>query len=194
MTLVSWRQFPLVLALVLTGCASAPKPSDYLDDYERLEAGRHLERVWTSAAFDSGLAARMQLGSIEPRRVVDFEEVTVEQAVGWLRDGLRTAGFPFGDNGRYRLDLVISEMNPGSAAARIWAGEFGAGHAFAQVEGRVTDTATDEVVATFAERRRASGAAGLRDLGGDTGPAMVEELIKAIGADIAAEFAGPASG
>ena len=69
-----------------------------------------------------------------------------------------------------RFDLAITHMDPGSSAERLWAGEFDAGHAQLQVEGKVVDIESGEIVAAFAERRRYSGALGAEDLGGDAGP------------------------
>ena len=64
-----------------------------------------------------------------------------------------------------RLELAITEMTPGSSSVRLWAGEFGAGHAFVQVEGQVLYVESGTELATFCDRRRASGAAGLKDVG-----------------------------
>ena len=76
----------------------------------------------------------------------------------------------------------------GSAAKRIWAGEFGAGHAKLQIEGKVVDTQSGEVIAAFAERRRSSGSLGAQDLKGDAGPHIIEHLVGLVSADINSEL------
>ncbi len=79
-------------------------------------------------------------------------------------------------------------MDPGSATKRIMAGELGAGHAQIQVEGKVIDTGSGETVAAFAEKRSSSGAIGLEDLKGDSGPELIEHLIGLISDDVASEL------
>jgi hypothetical protein len=79
-------------------------------------------------------------------------------------------------------------MTTGSAFARMVAGELGAGHGWVQIEGRVTDEESGVLLVSFADRRRGSGAVGFRDLGGDSGPAMVREMITAIGFGIRSEL------
>jgi hypothetical protein len=79
-------------------------------------------------------------------------------------------------------------MDPGSRAKRLWAGEFGAGHAQLQIEGKVVDTENGEVIAAFAERRRSSGALGAKDLAGDAGPHIIEHLVSLVSADVNSEL------
>jgi hypothetical protein len=141
-----------------------------------------------------GQYKRIAIGRIESR-VVDTEKVTGEQACGWLRSAVLKAGssetlvvgVPTGKTAK--LDLAITEMTPGSAFARIMAGEIGAGHAWVQIEGRVIDEESGVLLASFADRRRKSGAHGFRDVMGDSGPAMVREMIRAIAGGIRSELA-----
>jgi len=63
-------------------------------------------------------------------------------------------------------------------------GELGAGHAQVQVEGKITNMSNGDLLATFAERRRSSGAVGFKDLGGDAGPALIKHMIGEISSDI----------
>jgi hypothetical protein len=72
-------------------------------------------------------------------------------------------------------------VDPGGGFARVMAGELGAGHAWVQVEGRVTDPTSGALLAAFADRQRDSGLAGVRDTFGDVGPSLVKERLTAIG-------------
>ena len=58
-----------------------------------------------------------------------------------------------------------------------WAAEFGAGHAYVQVEGKLTNPADGTLLCEMVQRTRASGALGYRDLAADSGPAMVQQML-----------------
>ena len=87
-----------------------------------------------------------------------------------------------------KLEIAITEMTPGSAAGRMFAGELGLGHAWVQVEGRVVDIDLNEEVVAFSDRRRHSGAIGFRDIGGDAGPSLVREMLETIAAELVQEL------
>ncbi len=86
------------------------------------------------------------------------------------------------------LHIAITEMTPGSAGGRIFAGELGMGHAFVQVEGRLVDLESGKDLVAFADRRRSSGAIGFEDMGGDAGPRLVRRMLKGIAADLVREL------
>jgi len=171
---------------ILTGHAAAPKPSGYLSDYDRLVEGEYLEAFWVDVGqVTRSDAPRILLGRISVEGIMDHKGVTVEDCVGWLRNDLLKGRIISEDKtAKYRLDLAITHMDPGSAAKRILAGEFGAGHAQLQVEGKVVNLESDAVVASFAERRRSSGAIGIEDIAGDAGPHIIEHLLNLISTDI----------
>jgi len=177
----------LLCGFILTGHAAAPKDSGYLSDYDRLVEGEYLEAYWVDMAqIQKSAAPSILLGKISTTGIKDHKGVTVADSVAWLKADL-LGGTVISDgqpDAKYRLDLAITHMDPGSAAKRIWAGEFGAGHAQLQIEGKVVDIESGEVMATFAERRRSSGAIGVKDLGGDAGPHIIEHLVKLISTDV----------
>ena len=181
----------LVSGLVLTAHAGAPKDSGYLSDYDRLIEGEYLEAYWVDIAqIQRSAAPSVLLGEISVAGIKDHKGVTVADCVGWLKRDLleRAVISDSQSDAKYRLDLAITHMDPGSSAKRLWAGEFGAGHAKLQIEGKVVDIESGKVVATFAERRRSSGALGAKDLGGDAGPHIIEHLVKLISTDINSEL------
>ena len=180
-----------ICALLINACASAPTTSGYLSDYERLAPGQYLEKYWADAnniqKADSPL---ILMGEIATDMISDKKDVTVADSVSWLKSALQDGDLITTDsnNSSFRLDVAITVMDPGSAAKRIWAGELGAGHAQVQVEGKLYDIEGGSVRATFAERRTSSGAIGLKDVGGDAGPSLIEEMIQQISEDVKAEL------
>ena len=73
----------------------------------------------------------------------------------------------------------VLKMEPGSKAARYWAG-FGAGAAAAKIEGEIVDAKTNEVLARFTQERRS----GTGAFGGDY-QELMQRNLNAIGEDVA---------
>jgi hypothetical protein len=182
--------------LMLSGCTATVKPTGYLDNYQQMKSGNELEQFWSDpAAIAKAQPAGVVLGSIDVRATAPTQAAR-DQAQSWLSASLlgstasptdRDICGPTGPNAA-RLDVAITEMDPGSGFARVMAGELGAGHAWVQVEGRVTG-ADGALLATFADRQRDSGYHGLQDTLGDVGPALVKERLTAIGAATRDELA-----
>lgn len=80
-------------------------------------------------------------------------------------------------------------MDPGSKAARYWAG-FGAGAAKAKIEGEIVDAKSGDVLAKFTQERRS----GVGMMGGDY-QELMQRNLNAIGEDVAniLKAFGPAS-
>lgn len=181
----------LVSSFILAGCSSTPETSGYLSDYHRLKPGAYLEEFWidTSQVIKSEPPS-IVLGEISAPGITDKEVVTVANCISWLTTGL-LVGTAISDNkpdAKYRLEVAITYMDPGSASARILAGEFGAGHAKVQIEGRIIDINSGALIATFAERRRSSGAIGMDDLAGDPETGLIELMINSISKDVNREL------
>lgn len=180
------------------GC-SAPKKSNFLSTYDQMTRGAHVDRYWVDGAHARHHDITV-VGVQEIRTVglEDEEGVTVGQCAEWLKAALieSTRGgktsFVFDGAAAERADAVlevaVTEMTPGSASARIWVGELGAGHAWVQVEARLRHPGSPEDIARFVSRKRSSGDIGLRDVGGDAGPTLVHELLVKIGADLIEEL------
>ena len=103
---------------------------------------------------------------------------------GAAQGALREFDIATGDAGSEAGTLVLRgevlEMNPGSRAARYWAG-FGAGAAGVKLEGEVVDAASGEVLLRFTQERR-SGAG----VGGGKYDKLLERSLSAIGRDLGA--------
>jgi len=180
-------------AFILAGCSATPEPSTsgYLSDYNRLKPGTYLEEFWVDTnQVNQSEPPNIVLGEISAPGIRDKEGVTVANCINWLTKGL-LMGNAIADNkpdARYRLDVAITYMDPGSASARVLAGEFGAGHAKVQTEGKIVDIKSGELVATFAERRRSSGAIGMEDLAGGSETDLIELMIESISKDVNSEL------
>jgi len=176
-----------VSCLILSGCTSTPTTSGYLSDYSRLKPTEYLEEYWADTKqIKKSDAPNIYLGEVSAVGISDKENVRVTDCVAWLRKDLLAGSTISNDqsDAKYRLDVAITYMDPGSASARVLAGEFGAGHAKVQVEGKVVDVNSGQTVAAFAERRRSSGDIGIDDLGGDASPSLVDNMIKSISKDV----------
>jgi hypothetical protein len=77
------------------------------------------------------------------------------------------------------IDAVVEEMDPGSKAARYWAG-FGAGAARAKLSLTISDGATGDVLIKFTQERRS----GVGMMGGDY-VGLMNKNLDAIGKDCA---------
>ena len=156
----------LIGGFIMPGHAAAPTASGYLSDYDRLQEGEYLEAYWVDIVqIKKSAAPTMLLGEISVTGIKNHKGVTVADCVSWLKADLLAMTVFSGSQSeaKYRLDLAVTHMDPGSAVKRIWAGEFGAGHAQLQIEGKVVDIESGKVMAAFAERRRSSGAIGAKD-------------------------------
>lgn len=80
--------------------------------------------------------------------------------------------------GELRVRGKVTEMDPGSQAARYWAG-FGAGAARTEITGEVVDGTTGKVLLRFKQQRRS----GVGGLGGSYGDLLDRNLIT-IGEDL----------
>lgn len=187
----------LIAALLMasvSGC-STPRTGGIVGDPEKLTKGTYIDRSRADleAIEAAGLSA-LSLGEIDVSRVADQAGITRKAGAQALRAGIvgsnPTADLLTleGSSGVGRVEVAIIEMSTGSAFARVMAGEFGAGHAWVQVDARVTDPKSGRVLVSLSDRRRDSGAIGLRDAFGSAGPALVREMLKACGVGIRREL------
>lgn len=189
--------FIALCSCCLLGCSSAPIKTGFLQDYKQMHGGRYLDSLNINGSL-SGKSISSILVETKTQNIPDRVSFSADNCKEWLNTAMLEnadkLNIPLtiqpnaGDNANTKLELAITEINPGNASARMFAGEFGAGHAFVQVEGKLIDTVSGEVLATFVDRRRHSGAAGFQDLGGDSGPALVKALMQEIGKAIINEM------
>jgi len=192
------RVLVLLVCAVLTavcGCAT-PGQMKFLGDSLGLAKGRYVDQSWSDRVrIQAGGYSAIELARIDTSAILDQKGMTKAEAASLLRESIvessgSTQVLAFSGAGpKARLELAITEMDPGDALARAFAAELGAGHAYVQVEGRVIDDRTGAFLAAVADRRRGTGVIGLRDTFGSSGPAMVREMIMGAGGDLKRELA-----
>jgi len=197
-----------------------PEPkNDQLKSF-RYSKGKYLHHVWISERFEPLPADRilMGLGSIDTTAISDRFELATNGS--WHRTSvadcqqslLTSLSIPpindvlqsGGGQVVYRLDLAITEMDPGQFVLRntVLYG-FGIGVAGLQVEGTLTDERSKALVFAFVERRRNGdmlGFAWLRGLvRGESwrampGRTMIGELAESIALDVLREVRAALTG
>lgn len=197
--MIRFKMIAILFALAATtiGCATATQ-SGFLKDYDILQDGSYLEKYWSDkSTIERKKYSKIRIEKIDVTRISDKKGVTAQDCAVWLKSALtENAGELRADvtfmNGDIQTDAMlyigVTEMTPGSAAGRIFAGEVGMGNAFVQVEGRIVDIESGKEIMAFADRRRSSGATGLEDLGGDAGPRLVRRMLGQIAADLFREL------
>ncbi len=188
----------LLQTVLITGCASTGAKTGYLQNYDDLKRGSYLQGFYLSPKASSLNISTIKVADIDTSKTPGAVTYTPSQAVTDLKDAIQNAALNNGEPGKYvfdasaqadaLLELAITEINPGSRAGRFWGGEFGAGHAYIQVEGKLKSIATGEELASFSEKRRSSGMAGAADTFGDMGPQLLKQMLNTIAGDMVREL------
>ncbi len=191
------RSLVLVIALGLVGCATSPAhPGTALPLPHPMTANEHVDLLYVSPGlrlqdYDLLVVAQPRLEAPIVDRELAYvpwaQDLRTALAQAMKRSGLfatvveaeptDTAGTAV-----LVLESAVVELDPGDQAVRWMFGEFGAGHSFIQVEGRIVDARTQEVLAQFADRRR--GAAVFHLTGGDS-QALLQEDLRGIAKSLA---------
>lgn len=168
----------ICLSFLSWGCARA-RESRYLEDYHAMKDGRHLEKVMISPSLrlDQDTVIEIHKPTLETNESPTMANEAVDYLSGALYDELETvsgikvlvAGAQASDHSGKRLVLEtgITKLELGSRLWRFLAGEMGAGNTHVQVEGKLIDGGTHEVLLQFADRRAGSAYAGMDITGGD---------------------------
>ena len=176
--------------ILLGGCAGATAiPSGFLKNYDALSRGKYLEKVMLAPELKTVQHQMITIAKPSIETVADNSKLTKNAAqeyfsmelVRWL-GGVQnwtfksdSADSPNGSNG-LRLETAITELDPGSQAARMWVGPTGLGYSYVQVEGRLVDPASGKVFFAFMDRRSGSDTGGLGLTGGVSRELMQTDL------------------
>ncbi|MEM5786649.1 MAG: DUF4410 domain-containing protein [Syntrophobacteraceae bacterium] len=187
--------FLFSILLLLSGCATVADRSGFLSGYEKLHQGKHLQNYWSSAELTGENVSRIYIAPVEGWNR-DESSVTKADACRWLEEAVvsniqKAPGWKISERPEeYKKNLFMSvtHLDTGSAAGRILAAELGAGHAFVQAEGKLTDSTTNKELASFTDRRRDTGVLGLEDLAGNAGRKLVKRMLEGIASDIVMEL------
>jgi hypothetical protein len=185
-----------IFAYISCVCFSASESSDNLVK----KAGKYIKNMEINEKI---LAEKkynvILLSNIDISKISDKKNVTTEICKNDLRQGIMNEArntdsptFVFDDSAKAqaRLDLAIIEMNPGSKFQRFLAGEIGVGSAIVKVEGKLTDTHTNDIILQFSVKRGATGSWQFRNSvpGSDSGPGLISDIIDRISNDIVNEL------
>lgn len=183
-----------LLALLLSAC-STPRPGGLVRDLEVLGRGHYVDKSWIDVpAMQRADLSTIVLGEIDTSRIFDQKGISTQEGAAALRSGLIRSSDARellelnGSGGAGRFEVAIVEMSTGDAIARVFAAELGAGHAWVQVDARVVDVDSGQVLAELSDRRRGSGVIGFRDTFGSSGPTMVREMLEKSGRDLRREI------
>ncbi len=190
--------FLLLAIIFLGGCSSNVVNTGYHSNYAGFKTGVYVEKCSVNGSLlNKNNYSAIHILSLSTAAISNQEGVSVDDCVQWLKTYIASAaatkGVPvsFGSDNTTQplvMEIAITEMTPGSAFGRMMAGEFGVGHAWVQVEGRITDEELDEIVFSFSDRRRSSDHIGLSDIGGNAGPGMVRKMLEEIANDMVNEI------
>jgi hypothetical protein len=141
--------------------------------------GKYLQRVWICEAIGQlpTSSVLLGLGGIDLSALsvrsnsLPFETVTAAECQGYLKAALSMPDIEdirqySGSDSVLRLDLAITEMNPGHSLIREAVHSelpygFGIGLAWMQVEGLISDDRSGKPLVAFLERRKHDGEVGL---------------------------------
>lgn len=167
-----------VALTVLVGFSQV-QPSGWLEDYHRLEhiGGVPLEQVWVAPDFDIRNYHTLYLAPVQvDQRVFRHRGDAMREMAQRLLEAFRKTlnrslqdaevfrvvstdpYFSMARQGALTLQLRVTQLSPGSPPVRALIG-FGAGATKVQVEGKLIDQATGEVLAEFADMRMHPGGA-----------------------------------
>ena len=185
-----------VVALVGSGCATTANKSGFLSGYERMHQGLYLQNYRSAPELSGRACSKIYITPIDTSGLKNQRDVRVSDVSKWLKTAVVTAMHAEtrwsvaerADESTSKLEMAVTFYTPGSSGRRVFAGQFGMGRAAVQVEGRLIDSATNQELAGFTERRTDTGSAGFEDIGGDAGSKLVERMLNQIGADLIKEL------
>jgi hypothetical protein len=155
------------------------------DGKVRLKKGAFVDKYWLDKnAFENIKTITLSLGDIEVGKIKDKEEITAEECKLELErifndeKNVLTVKFNRGDmDKKLRIDFDVEQMDTGSHAGRLIAGEFGLGEAYVKITGNIIDVNTGDKVFILKDKEGATGSWGLQNLGGNIGDKLVKRVI-----------------
>lgn len=182
-----------VIAINIIGCATT-KYSHINVLENKTQDGTHVDKVWVDETKLSDIKTiGIGIGEICIDSINDEKGITREDCREYLKKKLLEKAPSYGisiddidDN--LKSKWVFTNMSPGDAASRVWAGEFGFGHANVEIQVIVFDQSGNRVI-EISDSRNNSGNIGLRDsFSRDGGPEFVKEIIEQIATNILEEL------
>jgi hypothetical protein len=186
--------FYLPAILICVGCVTTRYSHiNMLEHNKETKTGKYVDNVWinnSQPALDKN--AKIVLEEINIDSISDEKGITKEECKKELKNDILTNEFNKGiinENGiepNYKMKLIFTNMSPGDAASRVWAAEFGFGHANVEIQAIISNQ--NQRIIEIKDSRNNSGAIGFRDTFGDASPQLVKEIIKQISDNIIQEL------
>ena len=182
-----------LLAANLIGCATT-KYSRINVLENQTTKGTFVDKIWVDdTKIPEIRAIGISIGEISIDSINDEKGITKQECKEYLKKTLLEKAPSYGisiDNitDNLKSNWIFTNMSPGDAASRVWAGEFGFGHANVQIQVIVFDHSGKRMI-EISDSRNNSGSIGLRDsFSSDGGPKFVKELIEQITTNILEEL------
>lgn len=172
-------RFLIPVLLTLTGCSSV-RPSGYLTDYAAMERVKGVDLDLVRSIDHARLDAYpvLVMGDValsdKVSKEIEFSDKygkflqrrIEKELIASRKFKIVTADKRFLEFGKYdlrpaRLDLAITDIEYGSGILRYLIGWDSLGATIVQVEGRLADPQTGQILLEFADCRRNSGEPGL---------------------------------
>lgn len=158
------------------------------------QKGTHVDKIWVDDSKVSEIKAiGITIGQIYIDSIKNEEGITKEECREYLRKQLLEKAPSYGISidsipENLKSNWIFTNMSPGHAASRKWAGEFGFGHANVEIQVIIFDKGGKRVI-EISDSRNNSGGIGLRDsFSGDGGAEFVKEIIEQISTNILEEL------
>lgn len=158
------------------------------------KAGKNVDKIWVG---DDAVSEIRSNGLVVEKIVIDSikdeKGISRNECLNYLEKQIKDENFNIGilssdsNPQNYKLTFVFTNMSPGNAASRVWAGEFGFGHANVELQA-IIKNADGKRIVEMSDSRNNSGGIGFRDTFGDAGPTLVKELIEQISDNILREL------
>jgi hypothetical protein len=183
----------LFAAAVAAGCSPA-KRTGYLPSYGKLSSAEHLDKYWSDGSLNRH--KRIAVTEFKLYEIEDPKGVTAKQAEEWLVEALvrQDADQPYtlgrgAGGGSATMEIALTRMRTGGRWGRILIGEFGAGQADAQIEGRILADGKEIVAFAHRDRSTAPKSNDYADLKADQGAVLLQRQIRACVADLHKQLA-----
>ncbi len=201
-----WDRLAALVVLVATGCAAVPEgPGSVVSLPHSMAPAHGVDLFYMAPGFQPRVYDRLIIE--EPKLAVQIRDRELTYTP-WAQDlhaalvqALSASGV-FAEVSRggpsvvaggkgLILESAIVEFDPGNQMQRWLFGEYGAGNTFIQIDGRILDAQTQEVLVQFSDRRR--GAAVFHLTGGDS-VALLQEDLRGIAKDVSKALAEAMAG
>lgn len=187
--------FTVSLVLCSIGCVTTKYSHiNVMENSKIAMEGKHVDRIWVGNEAASEIRTNgLIVENIVIDSIKDEKGISRNECLKYLEKQIEDEYYKIGivskgtNPQNCKLTFIFTNMSPGNAASRVWAGELGFGHANVEIQA-IIKNADGKRIVEISDSRNNSGAIGFRDTFGDAGPTLVKELIKQISENILKEL------